>query len=206
MMGNCCSETADPVPPAVSREEMNEYIDGLVAATPVPNPSDERKPPAPPPGSPDLELYAAEREADFSFEGQRFLAKIVDVYDGDTVRVTFRYAGKLTQYRARMAGYDSPEMRPPKTKPGRDEEVKAAHRAKDALISKLGDRIVYIGCGPFDKYGRLLVTVYARAGPGLTENGENVNQWMIANGHGVPYDGGTKIGFVAPRDPNEGEG
>jgi endonuclease YncB( thermonuclease family) len=150
-----------------------------------------------PPCAHDAELAAAARMADFSFAGARFAAKVVDVYDGDTLRVVFRHGGGLVQYRARMAGYDSPEMKPPKAKPGREKEVQAAHRARAALCEKLGDMLVFITCGPFDKYGRLLVTVRTRTGPALAEDGEDVNAWMVASGHGVPYDGGTKAGFDA---------
>jgi endonuclease YncB( thermonuclease family) len=144
----------------------------------------------------DVALLQATKGEDFSLNGRDFLAKVVDVYDGDTIRVVFRL-GELVQYRARMSGYDSPEMRPPKTQANRDAEVAAARAAKAALIEKLGDHIVFIECGLFDKYGRLLVTVYTRAGPELTERGENVNTWMIAQGYGTPYDGGTKKPFGA---------
>ena len=36
----------------------------------------------------------------------------------------------------------------------------------------------------FDKYGRILVNVY--------KNKIDINQWMINNGYGYPYFGGTK--------------
>ena len=90
-----------------------------------------------------------------------------------------------------MAGYDSPEMRPARSNPNRELEKKAAMAARDALAEKVQGGLVYIECGEFDKWGRVLITVYLR------ENGENVNEWMLAGGHGVPYDGGTKAPFGA---------
>jgi len=157
----------------------------------------------------DQELAAATlQKHDFSFEGHRFLAKVPEggIYDGDTLRVVFRFPlntidgrGPLMQWRARMAGYDSPEMKPSLKLANRGAEITAAHAAKDALttlVNANGDGLVWIECGPFDKYGRPLVTMYTRAGPSLAENGTNINAWMMANGHGVPYDGGTKKTFA----------
>jgi len=137
-------------------------------------------------------LLAVKKAQDFSFNGQRFLARIVDYYDGDTIRCAFAINQDIVQYRSRMAGYDSPEMKPLKTNINRDVEKQAAIIARDALISKINDKLVYIECGHFDKYGRLLVTVYARNGH---KNGENINTWMIKNNYGTPYTGGKKIPF-----------
>ena len=190
-MGNCCSDAnpaAAAAAPATAAPRsaaavpgMDDYIDGLVAATESRDPQADA-----------AELMEAKLTDDFSFKGMRFLAKVVDFYDGDTVRVVFRFQGGLIQYRVRMAGYDSPEMKPPKAKPNRDAEIAAAHAARAALIAKVANDLVYIECGPFDKYGRLLVTMYKRNG---TKNGESLNEWMVANRHGVPYDGGKKTQF-----------
>lgn len=135
-------------------------------------------------------LAAAKRRKDFSFAGHRCLAKVVDVYDGDTIRVVFEYRGELIQYAVRMLGYDSPEMRPPKASPTRDAEKAAARASAAALTEKIGDAIVHLECGAFDKYGRLLATVFTRARDG--SRGEDVNAWMLANRYGVPYGGGAK--------------
>ncbi|MFA6165797.1 MAG: hypothetical protein WC700_04215 [Gemmatimonadaceae bacterium] len=152
----------------------------------------------------DPELAAAKLGRDFSFVGRRFLAKVVSLYDGDTVRVVFRFNHELVQYRVRMAGYDSPEMKPPKNSPNRVAEIAAAKAARDALRDRIArsdpDSLVFIEVvetKKLDPYGRPLVTMYTRAGDRLDKNGENLNVWMLANGHGVPYDGGTKKAFVA---------
>ena len=133
--------------------------------------------------SADAELLEAVRGKDFSFKGERFAAKVVDVHDGDTCRVVFRFGGRLIQYVARLHGYDSPEIHPLKSKPNRDAEIAAAGAARDALAART-QGLVEIVCGEFDKYGRLLVM--------MSKDGESVNDWMVANGHGVPYDGGKK--------------
>lgn len=135
-------------------------------------------------------LERAELGKDFSFAGRAFTAKVVDFYDGDTIRVVFEFGGELVQYKARLAGYDSPEMKPLKTSANRDAEKIAARAARASLAEKIADQLIRIECGDFDKYGRLLVTAFAAGG-------ENINEWMVAQGYGVPYAGGKKTQFAS---------
>ena len=137
----------------------------------------------------------------FSLEGQTLVGKIVNVYDGDTCKVVFRLGGDLVKFNCRMNGYDTPEMRPPKNKPGREKEIIAAKAAKARLIElvmgsgggddqgKSGGRdikLVRVKCGKFDKYGRLLTDVY------VDKKERSVNQMLVDEGFGYPYGGGTK--------------
>jgi endonuclease YncB( thermonuclease family) len=140
----------------------------------------------------DAELMAAVRGADFTLNGEYHLAKAVDIYDGDTIRIVMRLGGRLTQFKARMTGYDSPEMKPLKSSPTRVQEKADAIRAKEALGAKINGKPLEVLCGDFDKYGRLLITVLTHSSGDWKDAGENVNQWMIANGHGYTYGGGTK--------------
>jgi hypothetical protein len=104
-------------------------------------------------------LRGAVRGADFSFSGRSFLAKVVDVIDGEDVRVAFEFGGELVQYRARMAGY---------------------HGAPAAVLAeRVAGKIVTIHCAEFDGSGRIPVMIVDAAG-------ENVNEWMIKSGNGVP--------------------
>ena len=81
----------------------------------------------------------------FSLEGQYKLCKVVDVYDGDTIKVVFDLNGSLYRWTIRMIGYDSPEMKPLKIKPNRDvsEDFKAQiktifhHLTKEELVDKI---------------------------------------------------------------------
>ena len=128
----------------------------------------------------------------FSLEGSFVKCKVVNVYDGDTCKVVFPLNGEIYRWNVRLTGYDTPEMRPPRSQENRDEEIKAAYLARDFLKSKVmnEEQLVYIKCGEFDKYGRLLGTLF------LEENDEvSVNDLMIENGHGYAYDGGTKKKF-----------
>ena len=141
----------------------------------------------------DLLSHTKETTDLFSLEGQSFRASVVDVYDGDTVQCVFKFKGDFLRFKIRMAGYDSPEMKPSKSidEPLRLAEKAAAVRARDVLKEKVTDRVVELTCGGFDKYGRLLgiLCVYER---GVRTN---INAWMVSNGYGTPYDGGKKVTF-----------
>lgn len=127
----------------------------------------------------------------FSLEGEMKLCKVVDIYDGDTCKVVFKLKDKLYRWNVRMKGYDSPEMRVSKSNPRRDVIKQKAILARDYLSSLIKNELVYIKCGEFDKYGRLLGTLY------INENDDiSVNDMMIENGYGYSYFGGTKISNV----------
>lgn len=126
----------------------------------------------------------------FSLEGQVKLCKVVSIYDGDTCRVVFNHNGHINKWNIRMNGYDTPEMRPSKSLPNRDEIKAKAKESKNylkSLIANSPDQLVYLKCGTFDKYGRLLGEMYVNA-----DDTQSVNQLMVANGYGYEYHGGTK--------------
>lgn len=145
------------------------------------------------------QLRNTKKTQDFTFAGRCCWAKVVDVYDGDTVRVKFLYGGQEVQWCARLDGIDCPEMKPPKTSPNRDAEVQAAKESKAALHRTIGNQVVYLRCGKFDMYKRILTTILLEKG-----DKESISQWMIAAGYAVPYDGKTKSVFK-PRTPTDAE-
>lgn len=128
-----------------------------------------------------------------------FKTKVVDVYDGDTVRVACPMMGdgnKFVQLHIRMLGYDSPELRPPKSQPGRDNEKKLALAARDRLRDIVMGKIVSINIErKGDKYGRRVGTVWTTATHDdihALKFEDSVNALMMREGHGDPYDGGKK--------------
>lgn len=122
----------------------------------------------------------------FSLKGNVYPCRIVSVYDGDTCTALFKMENQFVKFKVRMLGYDSPEMKPRLNLLNRDQIKREAEEAKQALISKTKDRHVKIECGDWDKYGRLLGTLYTN------ETNININEWMINGGYGYPYDGGKK--------------
>jgi len=125
----------------------------------------------------------------FSLNGEYKLCKVVNVYDGDTCKVVFDFNGCLTKWNIRMEGYDSPEMRISKNDPYREEKKIKAIKAKEYFKNLVMNdkQLVYIKCGEFDKYGRLLGHLY------LNKNDQiSVNELMIDNNFGYVYNGGKK--------------
>ena len=109
-----------------------------------------------------------------------YRATVTDVYDGDTVTadVDLGFSTWRRGERLRLFGIDAPEVR------GADRERGLV--ARDALRERVMGRDVVV-CTIKDrtgKYGRYLAELW------LGE--ENLNEWMIANGHAVPYDGGAR--------------
>jgi micrococcal nuclease len=123
-----------------------------------------------------------------NLNNKKFLCKVVDIYDGDTCTIILKNNGQFQKYKVRMNGYDSPEMKPLKNIKNRDKIIKNAQAAKLALSNIILNKIVTIKCGKWDKYGRLLGTIYIKE----NRNNININQWMIKNNYGYVYNGGKK--------------
>lgn len=168
---------------------------------------------------------------DFSLKGKEFYCKVVNVYDADTCRAVFFLNGDLVKYTIRLKGVDSPEIRPPSSDKYRHFQITAAKQSRNRLIQLCTDcqleieselskskiqklindnkKIIKIKCEEFDKYGRLLASLYTdidRYSVGeINEepvNKEkvpnklfNINHKLIDEGFAYEYDGGTKKKF-----------
>lgn len=115
----------------------------------------------------------------FNLKNKIFKAKVVKVYDGDTITVVFKFYDDFYKFSVRMDGYDSPEI-----KTSDPEEKKWAVESKTILSDLILDKIVTLNCKEFDKYGRILGNVFFKD--------KNVNDYMLAHGYCRPYGGGTK--------------
>jgi endonuclease YncB( thermonuclease family) len=149
---------------------------------------------------------------EFSLAGRCGWGKVVDVYDGDTFRVAFylhQDDPEPVRFTVRGAGYDTPEMYPAKDHPSRQREMARARVARNRLLELVSDvsvskrmhysksdirsmlernrKLVFLKFGKFEKYGRLLASVY------MSENSEaSFGQMLIDEKLAVPYDGGKK--------------
>lgn len=115
----------------------------------------------------------------FTLKGHSCRAKVVHVYDGDTVHLVFEYLGHLFKWHARIAHVDTPELRTKNL-----EEKKLGYETRDKLIEFINGKVVDVLCLDFDKYGRVLAEI--------TYNGVRVDQWLIDNGLAKSYEGKTK--------------
>ena len=116
---------------------------------------------------------------EFSFHGEEKEAKVVDVYDGDTVKVVFPVQGKLYKFNCRIQHVDTPEIR---TRNKIEKEY--GLKVRDHLKEKILGKIVHIICDDFDKYGRLLIDIKMED--------TLISHWLINNNYAFEYDGGKK--------------
>jgi endonuclease YncB( thermonuclease family) len=148
----------------------------------------------------------------FSLNGQNLAGKVVEMYDGDTCKIVLLVNNSLQKFNCRLLGLDTPEMKPPLSKPNRDSEILNAHKCRNRLLQlttscaceiecvmkkpdvktllKLNKKIITIKCYEFDKYGRLLVELLS------DDNSKTINQTLIDEGYAKAYDGGTKDVFT----------
>jgi endonuclease YncB( thermonuclease family) len=167
----------------------------------------------------------------FSLKGKEFYCKVVNVYDADTCRAVFFLNGDLVKYTIRLKGVDSPEIRPPSSDKYRHFQITAAKQSRNRLIQLCTDceleieselskskiqklindnkKIIKIKCEEFDKYGRLLASLYTDIDRySVCESNEdpvnkekvpnkllNINHKLIDEGFAYEYDGGTKKKF-----------
>jgi len=107
------------------------------------------------------------------------------VVDGDTIDVTLDlgFSVFLHKQRCRLAGIDTPESR---TRNLAEKALgkKASARLKEVCVGSF--KIQSLGKG---KYGRILAIPY-------TEDGQDICQMLVQEGHAVEYWGGTKTGKV----------
>lgn len=140
-----------------------------------------------------LKLANKDNTPIFSFNGLITYAKAVDFYDGDTFNIIISYYDLLYHFKARMYGYDSPEMKPSLSLENREEVKKNAIKSKDRLIELLGNREFFkVYCHDFDKYGRLLVSIFSNDSDSVYDFKQTINNQMINEGYGYSYYGGTK--------------
>ncbi len=137
---------------------------------------------------------------ELTIQGVKTWAKVLSVYDGDTMTVALPIRNSVFKFQVRVNGIDTPEMKGPhKTQ---------AYAARNRLLQLCGLTIalddmssakqvqtmlettpvfVWLECGAPDKYGRTLADVYASP-----ETVESYSTIMIKEGHAYAYDGGTK--------------
>lgn len=106
----------------------------------------------------------------FSLNGITTQAKVIKVYDGDTITVIFKYNNKFWTWRCRLLGINAPELR--KASP-------FSYECRDILREKILNKEVKLVIEDFDCFGRLLTTVYY--------NGENVNDFMLTEGYAKKF-------------------
>ena len=108
-----------------------------------------------------------------------YRARIVDVYDGDTVtaEVDLGFRIQITE-KFRLLGINTPEVR--------GEEREQGLVSRDALRDKILGKDLFIETkrDKKGKYGRYLATLHLPEGDVLV----NVNDWIVSEGLGVYHE------------------
>ncbi len=112
------------------------------------------------------------------------LARVVSVYDGDTVTLLASFGGSLARCNLRLCGIDCPEMR------GRGaSERQAAEAVRDVVRNECQDRVCRVHAQGTDKYGRLI-------GDLETPGGRFVARFLLNEGLARAYAGGARSAFA----------
>ena len=121
-----------------------------------------------------------------AFIPQIRFAKVIKVYDGDTITVAAKLPfneSPIYRFSVRLRSIDSPEI-----KGQSEKECELAIVARDALHNLIFGKIIELRNNGKEKYGRLLADLYY--------NDLHVNKWMVDKGYAVKYDGGKKVSFA----------
>lgn len=108
----------------------------------------------------------------------------LDVYDGDTITLKFKFGNEYYKDKCRLYGINTPEIR---TRD--DEEKKNGYKSKEYLKSLIDDKDLYIYFHKKGKFGRPLITIYLNKKD--AENNmykDSINQKLIDDGYAIEYN------------------
>ncbi len=133
-----------------------------------------------------LETLTLEDTEDITYNFTK--AKVLKVYDGDTVTIGAKYDGGWKRFSVRIYGIDCAEIRG-----GTAETKEQAQKAKKFVADKVLGKVVDIdvlnnklvdGKKLVEKYGRLLARI--------SIDGEDLSEALCSTGLARQYFGGTK--------------
>lgn len=116
----------------------------------------------------------------FTYDGIVTYAKVVSIYDADTLDIIFEHNKETIRLCCRVDGIDTPELRT-----RNEEEKKLGYAARDYLRNLILGKIIKVSIGKFDKYGRILVKLYYKK--------YDIGELLIVEGYANKYDGGKKL-------------
>lgn len=126
-------------------------------------------------------LVVGQVEAASSLTDTRIAAKVISVHDGDTIVVDAYPWPKVTiRVAVRLRGIDTAELHGDCV---REEEL--AYAARDFLRAFVEEEMVTLTDPGPDKY-------FGRVVAGVEFNSIDLAAYLLENGHGRPYEGGTR--------------
>jgi len=112
--------------------------------------------------------------------------KVIDVYDGDTVTLIIPYYDTYKMIKCRLLNIDTAEKR---TK--NKEEKKFALDTTEYMKTLILDKIIWVRCSNFDKYGRTLGSLYLSKDD--FDNDKSLNMRLIKEGYAYLYNKKTGL-------------
>lgn len=139
----------------------------------------------------------------FSLNGVSLYGRVCDVCDGDTVTLVLDVDGTFRKFKARLNGIDTCEM---KSKSVQNKQL--ANKARVRLIQLITNtridinpnkketknlfeenvHVVWVKCYEFDKYGRVLVDIFADK-----DSAKSFSQILHEEHLAYSYQGDTKL-------------
>lgn len=119
---------------------------------------------------------------------QTYNARVVSVYDGDTVTILFRHDNTIFKYALRINGIDTAEIRKNATTP--PDYTKLGLEAKQFVKELLlpADTLVMVKLYKYDKYGgRIIGDIY------IKEKHMYLSDLLLLNHLALPYKGDKKL-------------
>ncbi len=110
------------------------------------------------------------------------MAYCPSVYDGDTIRLTWKHKGEKVRGLCRIEGIDTPELRRSSSF-----EKELAIKSKEHIKKAVAGKFVTIKNPGTEKYGRILSDIQ-------TNEIESLKQYMLSDPNiARPYEGGKKF-------------
>jgi endonuclease YncB( thermonuclease family) len=120
-------------------------------------------------------------------------AKIIDIYDGDTCTILYKYENFFLKTKIRINGIDTPEKKikePLKNTELGNLQKKAAIHVKNHVVNLLENKIVKVFMNKFDKYGgRINGDIYL---PEEYNSNEKLADYLISKKYAKKYSGKKK--------------
>jgi endonuclease YncB( thermonuclease family) len=125
----------------------------------------------------------------FSLNGITCECKVISVYDADTVTIVLPFSDKFYKVKCRLYGIDSAEKR---TK--NKDEKKVALESTKWLSDLIKDKIIWVKCGKWGKYGGRMIGELFMSKEDIELN-VSINEMIIKKGYAYKYNGKKKIKF-----------